>query len=166
MSPKSEFSLFEDYQRLRVLVAGLDLVAEWYLFISKREGSNKRGEIISFFENISDFSYWKEARFHETFWKSLLSSSFEFVGYRDGSDWEKNSNKVMWGLSTNEKKIRLLKDGEALMYSPILELSLDLSKLLEDSTVFAGMSGINDKTYILVKDNLPYPFREFSKKNE
>ena len=74
--PKSEFSLFEDYQRLRVLVAGLDLVAEWYLFISKREGSNKRGEIISFFENISDFSYWKEARFQRNFLEKFTIFQF------------------------------------------------------------------------------------------
>ena len=159
--PFDKLSISEDFQKLRNITSGLDLVAEWYRFLSTNKETPKRKELISFFNNSASISYWKEVKFLEKFWKTLLSSTFEFIGYaKEEGVNESKLEGVVWGLSVTDQKLKLLSDGEILQNSPLLRLSIGLQYTLEEARLFAGMSGLQDKDYQKIKQNLPYPFNQ------
>ena len=163
--PFGKLSISEDFHELRKMTAGLDLVGEWYRFLSTKQETPKRKELISFFNNSALISYWKEVKFLEKFWKTLLSSKFKFIGYakEEGVNESKQEGAV-WGLSVTDQKLKLLSDGEILQNSPLLRLSIELQYTLEEARLFAGMTGAEDKVYQKIKQNLPYPFNQVAEK--
>ena len=71
---------------------------------------------------------------------------------------------AVWGLSITDQKLRLLSDGEILQNSPLLRLSIGLQYTLEEARLFAGMTGVEEKVYQKIKQNLPYPFNQVAEK--
>ena len=163
--PFGKLSISGDFQKLQNITSSLDLVAEWYRFLSSSQETNKRKELISFFNNSESRSYWKEVKFLEKFWKTLLSSKFNFIGYaKDEMEDKSIGEGAVWGLSVLDRKLKLLSDGEVLTNSPLLRLSIDLQHTLEEARLFAEMTGVEDKDYQKVKHNLPYPFNQVTEK--
>ena len=163
--PFGKLSISEDFLKLRNITSGLDLVAEWYRFLSTNQETPKRKELISFFNNAASISYWKEVKFLEKFWKTLLSSTFDFIGYaKEEGVIETKLEGAVWGLSITDQKLRLLSDGEILQNSPLLRLSIGLQYTLEEARLFAGMTGVEEKVYQKIKQNLPYPFNQVAEK--
>jgi len=128
-------------------------------------GTPKKKRVFSFFNNAASISYWKEVKFLEKFWKTLLSSTFDFIGYaKEEGVNETKLEGAVWGLSITDQKLRLLSDGEILQNSPLLRLSIGLQYTLEEARLFAGMTGVEEKVYQKIKQNLPYPFNQVAEK--
>ena len=161
-------SIQHHINQLKDMVDGKDLVKEWYKFISTGKETPLRTKLISFYKAVSKISYFKEAKFYEKFWKELLSSQFEFVGYCTlKDDWSETKADYSWGVGKESGLFQIVRKEakEALPFTPIMRLDKKLSSILKDSRSFSDFESPDDEHYQRIKKTLPYPFN-FFRENE
>lgn len=153
-----------DYLKLTKLSGKVDLIAEWYEYLSSGKETKLRNELSVVFAKSAKSSYFKEARFHEKFWKELLSAKFEFRGYCTLEDrWSKPVKGYAWGLSSKDNTLKIVRETgrETVPYSPIMTLNKKLSDILAIARSHAGFESSKDADYLRIKKSLPYPFHYF-----
>jgi hypothetical protein len=162
-NPLGNLSAEEDYLKLTKLVGQVDLIAEWYGFLSSGKETKLRKDLKSFFALTTQVSYFKEARFYEKFWGELLGSKFVFRGYCTLEDkWsEPVTEYTSWGLSTKEGNLKIVQENgrQTVPYSPIMTLNKDFSTILSDARAHAGYANSKDANYQRILRGLPYPFQ-------
>ena len=167
-NPVGNLSIENHYKRLKDIVGGKDLIEEWYKFLSTNEDTKLRKDLISFYEKQRKFSYFKEAKFYEKFWKELLASKFVFEGYCTlDDDWGESIADYSWGMGKESGTFQILrrKGKEAMPFTPIMRLDKKLSFTLTNSRAYAGFESDDEEHYKFIKKSLPYPFN-FFRENE
>jgi hypothetical protein len=165
--PTGKLASLRDYESLKKLCGGLDLVAEWYKFLSSGKETANRQKIATFYEQAKSKSYYKEARFFEKFWKLLLKADFKYHGYCKLDDsWSKPLAEPAWAIGNRTKGLEIVRagGGEAIPLSPILTLNLSIPGVLLEARSHASMSGPKDPDYVRIKPLLPYPFPLYPEK--
>lgn len=159
--PTGNLASLHDYESLKKLCGGLDLVAEWYKVLSSGKETANRQKIASFYEQTKSKSYYKEARFFEKFWKLLLKADFKYHGYCKLDDtWSKPLDAPAWAIGNRTKGLEIVRarGGEAIPFSPIMTLNLSIPGILVEARNHAKMTGASDPDYVRIKPLLPYPF--------
>jgi hypothetical protein len=165
--PTGKLASLHDYESLKKLCGGMDLVAEWYKVLSSGKETANRQKIASFYAQTISRSYYKEARFFEKFWKLLLKADFKYHGYCKLDDsWSKPLAEPAWAIGNRTKGLEIVRagGGEAIPLSPILTLNLSIPEVLLEARSHASMSGPKDPDYVRIKPLLPYPFPLYPEK--
>ena len=167
-NPIGPLSIERSIEKVKDMIAGQDLLDEWYKFMSSGKVTKLRKDLVSFYQEESGISYFKEAKFYEKFWKELLASKFVFKGYCTlDDDWIVSSAEHYWGIGKESGLFQIVKrkGKEAMPFTPIMKLDKKLSHILASSRSYSGLKTTDDAQYQHIKKSLPYPFNSL-KENE